>query len=256
MLQDEDTAEADARVDNLREVVGSMFEFERDAEEGTLAAFLELVTLQTDVDRIDDDDAITLMTVHAAKGLEFPIVMVAGLEEEMFPSRGAGPDDDPEELEEERRLAYVAFTRAEQRLFLSYALTRRVYGELKYRRPSRFGEEMPREALELALANLPHITIYRTGAITAWLARRMIDVAHVNLVNLILNRPVVPEWLQEDCTPERIATSAFHLIEDADHRETQKASLGEVMAMLRGDDDTPPSEQAARRVLDLLARPA
>ncbi len=149
VLQDEDTAEADARVDNLREVVGSMFEFERDAEEGTLAAFLELVTLQTDVDRIDDDDAITLMTVHAAKGLEFPIVMVAGLEEEMFPSRGAAPDDDPEELEEERRLAYVAFTRAEQRLFLSYALTRRVYGELKYRRPSRFVEEMPREELEL-----------------------------------------------------------------------------------------------------------
>ena len=101
------------------------------------------------MDRIDDDDAITLMTVHAAKGLEFPIVMVAGLEEEMFPSRGAGPDDDPEELEEERRLAYVAFTRAEQRLFLSYALTRRVYGELKYRRPSRFVEEMPREELEL-----------------------------------------------------------------------------------------------------------
>ena len=110
--------------------------------------------------------------------------------------------------------------------------------------------------LELALANLPHITIYRTGAVTAWLARRMIDVAHVNLVNLILNRPVVPEWLQEDCNPDRIATSAVHLIEDADHREAQKTSLGEVMTMLKGGDDTPPSEQAASRVLDLLARPA
>ncbi|MGI9421249.1 MAG: lipid-A-disaccharide synthase [Geminicoccaceae bacterium] len=110
--------------------------------------------------------------------------------------------------------------------------------------------------LELALANLPHITIYRTGAVTAWLARRMINVAHVNLVNLILNRPVVPEWLQEDCNPDRIATSAVHLIEDADHREAQKTSLGEVMTMLKGGDDTPPSEQAASRVLDLLARPA
>ncbi|MGI9501364.1 MAG: lipid-A-disaccharide synthase [Geminicoccaceae bacterium] len=109
--------------------------------------------------------------------------------------------------------------------------------------------------LELALANLPHITIYRTGAVTAWLARRMINVDHVNLVNLILNRPVVPEWLQEDCNPERIATSAVHLIEDTDHREAQKASLGEVMAMLRGGDDSPPSEQAARRVLKLLGRP-
>ncbi|MDH3663136.1 MAG: lipid-A-disaccharide synthase, partial [Alphaproteobacteria bacterium] len=110
--------------------------------------------------------------------------------------------------------------------------------------------------LELALANLPHVTIYRTGAITAWLARRMINVAHVNLVNLILNRPVVPEWLQEDCNPERIAASALHLIEDADHREAQKSALSEVMAMLRGGDDAPPSEQAARRVLDLLGRPA
>lgn len=110
--------------------------------------------------------------------------------------------------------------------------------------------------LELALANLPHITIYRTGALTAWLARRMIHVDHVNLVNLILNRPVVPEWLQEDCNPERIATSALHLMEDVDHRDAQKASLGEVMAMLRGSDDSPPSEQAARRVLDLLGRPS
>ncbi len=109
--------------------------------------------------------------------------------------------------------------------------------------------------LELALAGLPHITIYRTGAITAWLARRMIHVDHVNLVNLILNRPVVPEWLQEDCNPERITTSALHLIEDADHHQAQVAALGEVMAMLRGRESCPPSEQAAKRVLDLLGRP-
>ncbi|MEZ5932423.1 MAG: lipid-A-disaccharide synthase [Alphaproteobacteria bacterium] len=108
--------------------------------------------------------------------------------------------------------------------------------------------------LELALANLPHITIYRTGKVTAWLARRMINVDHVNLVNLILNRPVVPEWLQEDCTPERITTSAMHLIEDEEYRESQREQLGEVIAMLRGSDDSPPSEQAARRVLDLLGQ--
>ncbi|MGD8858727.1 MAG: UvrD-helicase domain-containing protein [Myxococcales bacterium] len=147
-LEDEDTAEADARLENLREVVGSMLEFERDAQEPTLTAFLELVTLQTDVDRVETGDAITLMTVHAAKGLEFPVVMVAGLEEEMFPHRGVAPDDDPDELEEERRLAYVAFTRAEQRLFLSYVHVRRVYGEIRYRRPSRFLDEMPQAELE------------------------------------------------------------------------------------------------------------
>lgn len=111
-------------------------------------------------------------------------------------------------------------------------------------------------SLELALARLPHITIYRTGAVTAWLARRMINVDHVNLVNIILNRPLVPEWLQEDCTPERITASALHLIEDQEHRETQQACLSEVMAMLRGSDDSPPSQQAARQVLELLAGPA
>ena len=110
--------------------------------------------------------------------------------------------------------------------------------------------------LELALAGLPHITIYKTGAVTAWLARRMIEVDHVNLVNIILNRPVVPEWLQEDCSAARIAASAFHLIEDDEFREEQRAELGKVIAMLKGGEDGPPSEQAARRVLDLLDRPA
>jgi DNA helicase-2/ATP-dependent DNA helicase PcrA len=148
-LKQEDSVEADARLENLQEVLGSMVEFEREAEEPTLAAFLELVTLQTDADRVDDSDAITLMTVHAAKGLEFPVVMVAGLEEETFPHRGVSPEDDPDDLEEERRLAYVAFTRARERLFLSHAETRRVYGELRYRRPSRFLQEMPPDELEL-----------------------------------------------------------------------------------------------------------
>ncbi len=106
--------------------------------------------------------------------------------------------------------------------------------------------------LELALAGLPQITIYKTGAVTAWLARRMIHVSHVNLVNLILNRPVVPEWLQEDCDPDRITTSAVRLIRDESLREGQKAALGEVMTMLRGDGDAPPSQQAAKRVQDLL----
>jgi DNA helicase II / ATP-dependent DNA helicase PcrA len=148
-LKQEDSVEADARLENLQEVLGSMVEFEREAEEPTLAAFLELVTLQTDADRADESDAITLMTVHAAKGLEFPVVMVAGLEEETFPHRGVSPEDDPDDLEEERRLAYVAFTRARKRLFLSHADTRRVYGELRYRRPSRFLQEMPQDELEL-----------------------------------------------------------------------------------------------------------
>jgi DNA helicase-2/ATP-dependent DNA helicase PcrA len=151
-LQDDDSVESDARLENLQEVLGSMLEFEREAQEPTLSAFLELVTLQTDADRVDDDDSVTLMTVHAAKGLEFAVVMVAGLEEETFPHvRGAfeGALPDPEDIEEERRLAYVAFTRARQRLFLSYAEARRTYGELRSKRPSRFLAEVPREELEV-----------------------------------------------------------------------------------------------------------
>lgn len=147
-LQADDSAEADARRENLREVIGSMKELEQEASEPTLAAYLELVTLQTDADRANNDDAITLMTVHAAKGLEFPVVIVAGLEEELFPHKGFSPDQDDGDLEEERRLAYVAFTRAEKRLFLSYATARRVYGELKMRVPSRFLREMPASELD------------------------------------------------------------------------------------------------------------
>jgi DNA helicase-2/ATP-dependent DNA helicase PcrA len=152
LLEDEDSVEGDARLENLREVLGSLLEFEREAEQPTLSAFLELVTLQTDNERGDDGEAITLMTVHAAKGLEFPVVMVAGLEEETFPSVRRSNDEseeDASDVEEERRLAYVAFTRAKQRLFLSYAQTRRVYGELKVRRPSRFLQEMPQQELEI-----------------------------------------------------------------------------------------------------------
>ena len=163
-LKDEDSVEADARLENLQEVLGSMVEFEREAQEPTLSAFLELVTLQTDADRSKSDDAITLMTVHAAKGLEFPAVMVAGLEEETFPHRGVSPEDDPEDLEEERRLAYVAFTRAKQRLFLSYAKTRRVYGEMRDRRPSRFLSEMPREELEVVGGERPEQRAGRRAA--------------------------------------------------------------------------------------------
>ncbi|MGI9449972.1 MAG: lipid-A-disaccharide synthase, partial [Geminicoccaceae bacterium] len=104
--------------------------------------------------------------------------------------------------------------------------------------------------LELALAGTPHVTIYKTGAVTAWLARRMIDVSHVNLVNLILNRPAIPELLQEDCNPDRITASALRLIEDESVRADQESALAEVLSMLRGDGSDDPSEQAARCVLD------
>jgi DNA helicase-2/ATP-dependent DNA helicase PcrA len=153
-LRDEDTVEADSRIENIQEVLTSMDQYETDTPEPNLSEFLELVTLETDADRNVSDDSLTLMTVHAAKGLEFPVVFVAGLEEETFPShRGFGGEEDPDELEEERRLCYVAFTRARERLFLSHANMRRIYNDVKIRRRSRFLDEIPREELALVGAN-------------------------------------------------------------------------------------------------------
>jgi DNA helicase-2/ATP-dependent DNA helicase PcrA len=143
-LRAEDTAEADGRIENVQELVASMREFENEAEVATLPQYLELVTLQTNADDVDGGEKLTLMTIHAAKGLEFPVVWVAGLEERIFPmSREQMLSD--EDLEEERRLAYVAFTRAEQRLFLSYACARRLHGDMMVGIPSRFLDEIPEQ---------------------------------------------------------------------------------------------------------------
>jgi len=147
-LQHDDTPEADARFQNVQELVASMDEFQRERPDSTLAEFLENVTLQTSADEQVGGDRVTLMTVHAAKGLEFPVVMVTGLEEQVFPFKGIDPWEDPEELEEERRLAYVAFTRAEQRLVLSFAAVRRIFGQQRVGIPSRFLTELPGEDVE------------------------------------------------------------------------------------------------------------
>lgn len=106
---------------------------------------------------------------------------------------------------------------------------------------------------ELALAGVPAITIYRSGPLTAWLGRRLISDPHVNLVNLILGRPAVPELLQDDCRPDRIAAAALRLIADQRLRSDQQAALEEAASRLRGPDDRLPSQRAAAKVLELLA---
>jgi lipid-A-disaccharide synthase len=110
-------------------------------------------------------------------------------------------------------------------------------------------------SLEVALAGLPAITIYRARALPAWLARRLTRVPHVNMVNLILGRPAVPELLQEDCRADRIAVAAVRLIGDESLRRGQQAALAEAVAQLRGDDERTPSQRAAARILELLADP-
>ncbi|HSS45078.1 MAG TPA: UvrD-helicase domain-containing protein [Thermoanaerobaculia bacterium] len=142
-----DDREDEARRENLQELVSSAREFERrNAEGATVAEYLDTVALATSEDAVDGKGALTLSTLHAAKGLEFPAVFIVGLEEGYLPHGQSA--EDPEELEEERRLLYVGMTRAKDELTLTLAGRRLVYGRVQMRTPSRFVEEIPAEILE------------------------------------------------------------------------------------------------------------
>jgi len=146
-LENENTVEAESRIQNLEEFLTVAIEFEEIASENPLAEFLEGITLSSDIDGMEEDeDSITLMTLHTAKGLEFPVVFLVGLEEGIFP--GYKSISEPKELEEERRLCYVGITRAKQFLFLTCAKQRTIFGSTTYNSPSRFLQEIPEECLK------------------------------------------------------------------------------------------------------------
>ncbi len=146
-LENENTVEAETRIQNLEEFLTVAMEFEEEASENPLAEFLEGITLSSDIDGMEEDeDSITLMTLHTAKGLEFPVVFLVGLEEGIFP--GYKSIGEPKELEEERRLCYVGITRAKQFLFLTCAKQRTIFGSTTYNSPSRFLQEIPEEYLK------------------------------------------------------------------------------------------------------------
>jgi DNA helicase-2/ATP-dependent DNA helicase PcrA len=144
VLKAENTEEAEARLLNLEELVNAAAEAEEQGE--TLRDFLDHAALVADTDQLDAGAQVTLMTMHAAKGLEFPLVFIAGLEEGIFPHLRAR--DNQSDLEEERRLLYVAITRAEKYLYITHAIRRRVYGEEAPAEPSRFLNEFPTEQIE------------------------------------------------------------------------------------------------------------
>jgi DNA helicase-2/ATP-dependent DNA helicase PcrA len=141
-----DDAESDARLGNLEELVGAIADYEADCEEqgeeASLGGWLERITLAAAVDAMKDAPKVSLMTVHTAKGLEFRAVFITGMEEEIFPYRGV-TGREPEELDEERRLAYVAITRARQHLTITYAGQRSLFGMTRYLEPSRFLGDIP-----------------------------------------------------------------------------------------------------------------
>ncbi|HEY2866215.1 MAG TPA: UvrD-helicase domain-containing protein [Pyrinomonadaceae bacterium] len=145
MLRVEATDESEGRLENLEELVNAAADYDNQ-QENNLRDFIDHAALTSDTDKYDRNAAVTLMTVHSAKGLEFPIVFLVGLEDGIFPhSRSI---NDPKELEEERRLAYVAITRAEKLLYVTHAMRRRVYGEDIAAEPSQFLNELPIELIE------------------------------------------------------------------------------------------------------------
>jgi DNA helicase-2/ATP-dependent DNA helicase PcrA len=159
LLKKEDTTEAEARINNLQELENAMVQFEKErGEEATLSNYLEEMVLASDQDQVDPNhNAVTMMTLHISKGLEYPFVFIVGCEESLFPSiRGGADEIENHDLEEERRLAYVGMTRARKKLWMTYAKTRRVWGQEQMNPPSRFIKEIPKELIK------------QTSAITAF----------------------------------------------------------------------------------------
>jgi len=148
-LINENTVEATTRIENIKELVTDAMEYEKTEgeEQPTLAGYLEKISLVADVDNYDEtQDVVVMMTMHSAKGLEFPVVFIAGMEDGIFPGYQSIMSN--EELEEERRLCYVGITRAKQILHISHAFSRNLYGSTSYNQPSRFLAEIPSELID------------------------------------------------------------------------------------------------------------
>lgn len=146
-LKDENTIEAENRIENLDEFLTVAIEFEEQSADNSLTEFLEGITLSSDLDGMEEtDDSVTLMTLHSAKGLEFPTVFLVGMEEGIFP--GYKSIGEPKELEEERRLCYVGITRAKEKLFMTCAKQRTIFGSTSFNSISRFIKEIPANMLD------------------------------------------------------------------------------------------------------------
>ncbi|HKZ17178.1 MAG TPA: 3'-5' exonuclease, partial [Geobacteraceae bacterium] len=147
-LREDRSEEAQDRLNNLQELLTALEEFEQKSNDKTLSGFLEQAALVSDNETEEGPkSAVTLMTLHSAKGLEFPVVFMIGMEERLFPH--VRSLEDREQMEEERRLCYVGMTRAKERLFLTNARRRRTFGQEQYNTPSRFIGDIPKDLLEM-----------------------------------------------------------------------------------------------------------
>ncbi len=153
-------SDAQDRIDNVKELASFLARYESENEEGDLTGFLEEVSLLTDVDNYDShSDSVVMMTIHSAKGLEFPVVFLPGMEEGIFPSMHVIYN--PSQIEEERRLAYVAITRAKSEIYMLSAESRMFFGSSQHNEPSRFLGEIPKKLMEVTKTrtSLPRIRI-------------------------------------------------------------------------------------------------
>lgn len=161
-LRAENTDESAGRLENLEELVNAAADYDKDEGSSGLRDFIDHAALSSDTDKYDGSAGVTMMTVHSAKGLEFPVVFMVGLEDGIFPhSRSV---NDANELEEERRLAYVAITRAEKQLYVTHSMRRRVYGEEMAAEPSQFLNEMPLDMIEDLSRGSSWLSFARGGA--------------------------------------------------------------------------------------------
>lgn len=149
-LKAEGTEEAEGRIENINELLNKIVTYEKEAEESDLSGLLEEIALVADIDNLEEsDNRVVLMTLHSAKGLEFPYVFICGMEDGIFPGYMTIMSEDEEEMEEERRLCYVGITRAKDKLFLSAAQRRMMQGRTQFNKVSRFVDEIPKELLKL-----------------------------------------------------------------------------------------------------------
>ena len=157
-LEGENTEESRARIENIDELISKAASYDEEAENPTLSGFLEEVALVADIDNLEENnDRVVLMTLHSAKGLEFPNVYLAGMEEGIFPSYMTIVSEDPTDLEEERRLCYVGITRAMRQLTITSARSRMIRGETQYNKVSRFIQEIPRELVQVGSMIKPKV---------------------------------------------------------------------------------------------------
>ena len=174
-LRDQDEESAEDRLGNVDELITKAAAYEETHDEPSLSEFLEEIMLVADIDNVENgDNRVLLMTLHSAKGLEFPVVYLAGMEDGLFPSFMTIASDDPLEIEEERRLAYVGITRAKEDLTLTCAKSRMLRGETQYNPVSRFVREIPKELLD---NTLPPSRRYRDDDLEDFQARRANEAA-------------------------------------------------------------------------------